>query len=159
MPSRPQSPETCTQTRDTGYRPFVRTACEAPAPLNGLGVSESAACGWLSPQAYPRRWSCGRVAEGGGLLNRYRVVKPYRGFESLRLRQKTAYRLVDARLFICLLQLRTIECTIGFRRHRHHRSHRFCRCADNFFHRRQAVTLQEVPARMSGPSAGLACFG
>jgi hypothetical protein len=30
---------------------------------------------------------CGRVAEGGGLLNRYRVVKPYRGFESLRLRQ------------------------------------------------------------------------
>jgi len=28
------------------------------------------------------------VAEGGGLLNRYRVVKPYRGFESLRLRQK-----------------------------------------------------------------------
>jgi hypothetical protein len=26
------------------------------------------------------------VAEGGGLLNRYRVVKPYRGFESLRLR-------------------------------------------------------------------------
>jgi hypothetical protein len=32
-------------------------------------------------------WRCGRVAEGGGLLNRYRVVKPYRGFESLRLRQ------------------------------------------------------------------------
>ena len=26
------------------------------------------------------------MAEGGGLLNRYRVVKPYRGFESLRLR-------------------------------------------------------------------------
>jgi hypothetical protein len=33
------------------------------------------------------------VAEGGGLLNRYRVVKPYRGFESLRLRQ-TAINLV-----------------------------------------------------------------
>ena len=31
------------------------------------------------------------MAEGGGLLNRYRVVKPYRGFESLRLRQ---FRLV-----------------------------------------------------------------
>jgi hypothetical protein len=30
---------------------------------------------------------CGREAEGGGLLNRYRVVKLYRGFESLRLRQ------------------------------------------------------------------------
>ena|SRR6478672_7338266 len=29
---------------------------------------------------------CGRVAEGGGLLNRYRFVKTYRGFESLRLR-------------------------------------------------------------------------
>ena len=26
------------------------------------------------------------MAEGGGLLNRYRVVKPYRGFESLSLR-------------------------------------------------------------------------
>ena len=34
-----------------------------------------------------RAWRCGREAEGGGLLNRYRVVKPYRGFESLRLRQ------------------------------------------------------------------------
>jgi hypothetical protein len=31
--------------------------------------------------------SCGREAEGGGLLNRYTVEKPYRGFESLRLRQ------------------------------------------------------------------------
>src|SRR6201999_2032550 len=34
--------------------------------------------------------SCGREAEGGGLLNRYRVVKPYRGFESLRLRHPAA---------------------------------------------------------------------
>src|SRR5579871_4083294 len=33
------------------------------------------------------RWRRGREAEGGGLLNRYRVVKLYRGFESLRLRQ------------------------------------------------------------------------
>src|ERR1700761_5029299 len=42
------------------------------------------------PSAWLRlklEWSCGREAEGGGLLNRYRVVKPYRGFESLRLRQ------------------------------------------------------------------------
>jgi hypothetical protein len=31
-------------------------------------------------------WRRGRAAEGGGLLNRYRVVKSYRGFESLRLR-------------------------------------------------------------------------
>ena len=38
-------------------------------------------------RARGERWRCGREAEGGGLLNRYRVVKPYRGFESLRLRQ------------------------------------------------------------------------
>ena len=37
-----------------------------------------------------RQRSCGRVAEGGGLLNRYRVVKPYRGFESLRLRHSAS---------------------------------------------------------------------
>jgi hypothetical protein len=29
------------------------------------------------------------VAEGGGLLNRYRVEKLYRGFESLSLRQNS----------------------------------------------------------------------
>jgi hypothetical protein len=39
-------------------------------------------------------WSCGREAEGGGLLNRYRVVKPYRGFESLRLRHSPRKALV-----------------------------------------------------------------
>src|SRR3954451_16508892 len=48
---------------------------------------QPAACGSASRRAYPACRSCGRVAEGGGLLNRYRVVKPYRGFESLRLRQ------------------------------------------------------------------------
>jgi hypothetical protein len=48
---------------------------------------ESAACGSRLRRAYRPDRSCGRVAEGGGLLNRYRVVKPYRGFESLRLRQ------------------------------------------------------------------------
>ena len=31
-------------------------------------------------------WRRGRVAEGGGLLNRYTIVKSYPGFESLRLR-------------------------------------------------------------------------
>ncbi len=36
---------------------------------------------------FPHAWRRGREAEGGGLLNRYRVFKPYRGFESLRLRQ------------------------------------------------------------------------
>ena len=48
---------------------------------------KSAACGTPPRRAYRPCWRCGRVAEGGGLLNRYRVVKPYRGFESLRLRQ------------------------------------------------------------------------
>jgi hypothetical protein len=42
----------------------------------------------LGPVLYAMaRRSCGRVAEGGGLLNRYTLVKAYRGFESLRLRQ------------------------------------------------------------------------
>jgi len=31
-------PGTCAQTRDTGYRPFVRNPDEAPAPPNGLAV-------------------------------------------------------------------------------------------------------------------------
>ncbi len=35
-----------------------------------------------------RNRSCGRVAEGDGLLNRCTALKPYRGFESLRLRLK-----------------------------------------------------------------------
>jgi hypothetical protein len=48
---------------------------------------KSAACGSPRCQAYRPYRRRGRVAEGGGLLNRYRVVKPYRGFESLRLRQ------------------------------------------------------------------------
>ena len=52
-----------------------------------FGGLESAACGSRPRRAYRPYRSCGRVAEGGGLLNRYRVVKPYRGFESLRLRQ------------------------------------------------------------------------
>ena len=42
---------------------------------------------------------CGREAEGGGLLNRYRVVKPYRGFESLRLRQLFALKRLIFRRF------------------------------------------------------------
>jgi hypothetical protein len=53
------------------------------------GGPESAACGSPPCQAYRPYRRRGRVAEGGGLLNRYRVVKPYRGFESLRLRQST----------------------------------------------------------------------
>src|SRR3984957_7456117 len=64
---------------------------ESPSGLK-LGYPESAACGSRLRRAYRPDRSCGRVAEGGGLLNRYRVVKPYRGFESLRLRQKISWR-------------------------------------------------------------------
>src|SRR6266576_480308 len=38
----------------------------------------------------PCSWRGGRVAEGGGLLNRYRALKPYRGFESPLLRARFA---------------------------------------------------------------------
>src|SRR5260221_6538308 len=64
--------------------------------LNGseLGSRQSVACGLPLRRAYRPQRSCGRVAEGGGLLNRYRVVKPYRGFESLRLRH-TDHQLID----------------------------------------------------------------
>src|SRR5262245_7977073 len=45
----------------------------------------------------------GRVAEGGGLLNRYRVVKPYRGFESPSLRhfpsRQPHFRMLTDRKF------------------------------------------------------------
>ena len=67
------------------------------------------------------------MAEGGGLLNRYRVVKPYRGFESLRLRQNHLYRADFAGVYAWSLSVRTIGCTIRFRRHEHHRSDRFDR--------------------------------
>jgi hypothetical protein len=42
------------------------------------------------------------VAEGGGLLNRYTASKPYRGFESLRLRQ-SALSQIDPSLFRVLV--------------------------------------------------------
>src|SRR5476651_409125 len=58
---------------------------------------QSAACGSPSRRAYRPQRSCGRVAEGGGLLNRYRVVKPYRGFESLRLRHPSPCRASGGR--------------------------------------------------------------
>ena len=48
----------------TRIPPVYRTASHTPCPRSG-----------------------GRVAEGGGLLNRYRGLNPYRGFESPPLRQ------------------------------------------------------------------------
>ena len=78
------------------HRPLQRTAriifqCHSNAPW-ARGATEgihgaTSACDLRLRRAYRRCRRRGRVAEGGGLLNRYRVVKPYRGFESLRLRQ------------------------------------------------------------------------
>src|SRR6266478_5113544 len=80
-----------------------RGMASGPSRLNRreFGELESAACGSPPRRAYRPFRSCGRVAEGGGLLNRYRVVKPYRGFESLRLRQDYGFRDVpsDSRHF------------------------------------------------------------
>lgn len=63
--------------------------------------------------------SCGRVAEGGGLLNRYRVVKPYRGFESLRLRQSNYWNhspfplSKPERRGIAGFRAKAVDCAIG----------------------------------------------
>src|SRR5882724_2450179 len=72
--------------------PSPRTKVRQPVtpcsqPLGEHESRQSAACGSPPRRAYRPYGRRGRVAEGGGLLNRYRVVKPYRGFESLRLRQ------------------------------------------------------------------------
>ena len=45
--------------------------------------------------------SGGREAEGGGLLNRYRVLKPYRGFESLPLRRRMRVRHPGGPAVVC----------------------------------------------------------
>src|ERR1700761_1645460 len=76
-----------------------RNGCIGELSLFGIECCglQSAACGSARCRAYPPCWSCGRVAEGGGLLNRYRLVKGYRGFESLRLRQSNAIRIMDDR--------------------------------------------------------------
>ena len=81
------------QIRDPKSRLRLRTLAgaadrESPSYEMALEFSglKSAACGSPPRRAYRPDRRCGRVAEGGGLLNRYRVVKPYRGFESLRLR-------------------------------------------------------------------------
>src|SRR5687767_6648970 len=79
----------------TSVWPWRRAAFGCRDPLAAVGAAVKSP-GTARPEICRLRlapasgisatWSCGRVAEGGGLLNRYRVVKPYRGFESLRLR-------------------------------------------------------------------------
>jgi hypothetical protein len=53
----------------------------------GSGIPRRANGSASRVRHFPHARRRGREAEGGGLLNRYRVVTPYRGFESLRLRQ------------------------------------------------------------------------
>jgi hypothetical protein len=65
---------------------------------NGSGISRG-------------RWRRGREAEGGGLLNRYRVVKPYRGFESLRLRHFRSRHLRPDDLTRRVLRLTCVDRT------------------------------------------------
>src|SRR5580693_3760011 len=81
--------------RDLDQR-LSRAACIAPSPLaTSLSVqapptSIVTRLQWGDASGICRDAHCagrrGREAEGGGLLNRYRVVKLYRGVESLRLR-------------------------------------------------------------------------
>src|SRR5215470_480079 len=54
--------------------------------LTSVGAAPRRA-GTHTPWRKPLMRRGGRVAEGGGLLNRYRALKPYRGFESPSLRQ------------------------------------------------------------------------
>lgn len=55
----------------------------------------------LSLSAIVRRG--GRVAEGGGLLNRYTVESPYPGFKSLPLRQSRQGSVASTSPFSALL--------------------------------------------------------
>ena len=66
---------------------FLATSLSVQAPPTSIVTRLQ----WGDASGICRHAHCagrrGREAEGGGLLNRYRVVKLYRGFESLRLRQ------------------------------------------------------------------------
>jgi hypothetical protein len=88
------------RVRQTHLLSAAGAAPDRPASYGGVhnrSVSiesrQSDACGSPPRRAYRPYRRRGRVAEGGGLLNRYRVVKPYRGFESLRLRHPPSLAL------------------------------------------------------------------
>jgi hypothetical protein len=78
----------------TGFQPEKRPFARRAGDLWSAAVwhvPRTVACNAGMRRAYlAARGRRGREAEGGGLLNRYRVVKLYRGFESLRLRHKDA---------------------------------------------------------------------
>lgn len=57
-------------------------------------------------------WRGGREAEGAGLLNRYTDVYPYRGFESLPLRQ---FLCSSVRFSVCLCRfLRVLKVEFSY---------------------------------------------
>jgi hypothetical protein len=94
------TPNAINGPRIASERPVRRSWLKPGGPLQPCSQphcehdsGQSAACGSPPRRAYRPYRRRGRVAEGGGLLNRYRVVKPYRGFESLRLRQPLFSRL------------------------------------------------------------------
>ena len=72
----------CPQPSWPGLRDFFSHA----RSLTVREVSYRTGCAYAVYLNHSRRRG-GRVAEGGGLLNRYRALKPYRGFESHPLRQ------------------------------------------------------------------------
>ena len=74
-------------------------AARGPAATRGSALCDPmiCACGSALRRAYRPDRRRGRVAEGGGLLNRYRLVKAYRGLESLRLLQTTCVSGPDTR--------------------------------------------------------------
>ena len=72
--SPPSWPRCRARTNPTEARPW--------RPLRSAGMVAARLTATAPNTTDLARWRCGREAEGGGLLNRYRVVKPYRGFES-----------------------------------------------------------------------------
>ncbi len=64
---------------------FGAKSAELTCRFRRRSVTQNSIAAQYASSRVPKR-SCGRVAEGDGLLNRCRTLKSYRGFESLRLR-------------------------------------------------------------------------
>src|SRR6185312_16664957 len=104
----------------SSLRPKVQSGAVAASPAqagNGTKPCPARASGPINKCLQPRlsgrrslKWCCGREAEGGGLLNRYTVEKPYRGFESLRHRHPL---LTQGEIFQPPQNSRGWRCRIG----------------------------------------------
>src|SRR3989441_8180749 len=77
-------------------------------PSGAGSCRPSAACSSPSACKIPLLRRDARVAEGGALLRRYTGLTPYRGFESLSLRQ---YRRIPEQDPGCLARTRWLECS------------------------------------------------